>query len=738
LALRSSIGAKPKPVLSPPTPPAADKPESEFAVLAGQLGYLSPPDLALVLSAFETSRDAHAGQFRKSGEPYISHPLAVAGILAQWHLDPQALAAALLHDVVEDTGASTEQIKERFGAAVARIVEGVSKLDKLSFASEQHAQAENFRKMLLAMAQDVRVILVKLADRLHNMRTMSPMGLDKRKRISAETLEIYAPIANRLGLYPVYRELDDLAFRYLYPNRFRVLSKAVNDARGNRQALVEKVKLAIEDKLAQAGVEAVVTGREKHLYSIYSKMQEKNLAFTEVFDIYGFRVVVKDVASCYLALGALHALYKPIPGKFKDYIAISKANGYQSLHSILFGPQGTPIEIQIRTQDMHRVAEAGIASHWLYKSPDVALNDVQQGAYRWLQSLLEIQADSKDSPEFLEHVKVDLFPDEVYVFTPKGKIMSLPRGATAVDFAYAVHTDVGSHCVAVKINHELMPLRTQLRNGDHVDIITASSAWPNAAWLNFVVTGKARSHIRHYLRTAKAEESAKLGQGLLANAMKALNPDAPSPSLAQLQKLARETHNRTVEELHADMGLGRKLPMVVAHQLLHLMGDESGHLPHPQSITIHGTEGVAVELAKCCHPIPGDPILGFIHKDRGLIIHTHDCPSIRAFRSDPEKWLDVEWETQPGQLFDVAIKQVVANQRGVLAKVAAAISEQGINIGNIAMEEEDGSPYTVLFFTLQVESRIHLANIMRSLRTLPEVVRIYRVKSRKDGRAQAQ
>ena len=690
------------------------------------------------LSAFETSRDAHAGQFRKSGEAYISHPLTVAGVLAQWHLDPQALAAALLHDVVEDTGASTEQIKEKFGPAVARIVEGVSKLDKLSFASEQHAQAENFRKMLLAMAQDVRVILVKLADRLHNMRTMSSMGLDKRKRISAETLEIYAPIANRLGLYPVYRELDDLGFRYLYPNRFRVLSKAVNAARGNRQALVEKVKLAIEDKLAQAGIEAVVTGREKHLYSIYSKMQEKNLAFSEVFDIYGFRVVVKDVPSCYLALGALHALYKPIPGKFKDYIAISKANGYQSLHSILFGPQGTPIEIQIRTQDMHRVAEAGIASHWLYKSPDVALSDVQQGAYRWLQSLLEIQADSKDSPEFLEHVKVDLFPDEVYVFTPKGKIMSLPRGATAVDFAYAVHTDVGSHCVAVKINHELMPLRTQIRNGDHVDIITASSAWPNAAWLNFVVTGKARSHIRHYLRTAKAEESAKLGQGLLANAMKALNPDAPSPSLAQLQKLARETHNRTIEELYADLGLGRKLPMVVAHQLLHLMGGESGHLPHPQSITIRGTEGVAVELAKCCHPIPGDPILGFIHKDRGLIIHTHDCPSIRSFRTDPEKWLDVEWETEAGHLFDVAIKLVVANQRGVLAKVAAAISEQGINIGNIAMEEEDGSPYTVMFFTLQVENRVHLANIMRSLRTLPEVVRIYRVKSRKDGRAQAQ
>ncbi|MGO9444393.1 MAG: RelA/SpoT family protein, partial [Thiobacillaceae bacterium] len=454
---------------------AGPPPVSNFAELADQLGYLSPDDLALVKNAFETSRDAHAGQFRKSGEPYISHPLAVAEILASWHLDHQALAAAMLHDVVEDTGASSEQIKEQFGAAVARIVEGVSKLDRLSFESEQHAQAENFRKMLLAMAQDVRVILVKLADRLHNMRTLSSMVPEKRKRISLETLEIYAPIANRLGVYPVYRELEDLSLRFLYPNRFRVISTAVTAARGNRRALVEKVEVAIQEKLAQAGIEATVTGREKHLYSIYRKMQEKNLAFSEVFDIYGFRLVVKDIPSCYLALGALHALYKPIPGKFKDYIAIPKANGYQSLHSILFGPQGTPIEVQIRTQEMHRVAEAGIASHWFYKSPDVALKDVQQGAYRWVQSMLEIQADTKDSPEFLEHIKVDLFPDEVYVFTPRGKIMSLPRGATAVDFAYGVHTDVGSHCVAVKINHELMPLRTQLRNGDQVEIITASS-----------------------------------------------------------------------------------------------------------------------------------------------------------------------------------------------------------------------------------------------------------------------
>ena len=737
--MKSSTGARPDfPPVEALDRSAGTSASADFSALAPHLTYLAPADIELVRDAFYVSRDAHAGQFRKSGEPYISHPLAVAGILAGWHLDAQALAAALLHDVVEDTAATAEDIQVRFGKAVAHLVEGVSKLDKLSFASEEHAQAENFRKMLLAMARDVRVILIKLADRLHNMRTLGDLPPEKRKRIAAETLEIYAPIANRLGLHTVYQELDDLGFRYLYPNRYKVVSKAVKAARGNRRELVEKVRETIQEKLDQAGVEATVTGREKHLYSIYRKMQEKNLGFSEVFDIYGFRVVVKDSPSCYLALGALHALYKPIPGKFKDYIAIPKANGYQSLHSILFGPQGTPIEIQIRTQDMHRFAETGVASHWMYKSSDAALSDVQQRTHRWLQSLLDIQADNKDSPEFLEHIKVDLFPDDVYVFTPKGRIMALPRGATAVDFAYAVHTDVGHHCVAVKINHELMPLRTQLRNGDRVEIITAGNAVPNAAWLNFAVTGKARSHIRQFLRTAKAEESAQLGQSLLENAIKALNPEAPSPSPILLQKLLRETNSKSAEELYAEIGLGRKPAMVVAHQLLHLMGDETGRVPHPMSVTIRGTEGVPVELASCCHPIPGDPILGFIHKDRGLIIHTHDCPAIHNFRSDPDKWLDVEWQAIPGSLFDVSIKLVVANQRGVLAHVAAAISEQGSNIGNVAMEEEDGSPYTVLYFTLKVEDRMHLARIMRALRQLPEVVRIFRMKGKREGRTQSQ
>jgi GTP diphosphokinase / guanosine-3',5'-bis(diphosphate) 3'-diphosphatase len=738
--VKSSIGAAPD--LTPAAPPArnhhAPLPAHEFETLLPALDYLSEEEITLVRQAFEFSRQAHEGQFRKSGEPYISHPLAVAGILAGWHLDAQTLCAALLHDVVEDTPATAGEIEERFGKAVSLLVEGVSKLDKLSFESEQHAQAENFRKMLLAMAQDVRVILVKLADRLHNMHTMGSMPPEKRKRIAGETLEIYAPIANRLGLHTVYQELEDLGFRFYYPNRYRVLSKAVKAARGNRRELVEKVKLAMQEKLEHCKIEATISGREKHLYSIYRKMQEKNLAFSEVFDIYGLRVVVRDQPSCYLALGALHALYKPIPGKFKDYIAIPKANGYQSLHSILFGPSGTPLEVQIRTTDMNRLAESGVASHWMYKSADAALNDVQTRTHRWLQSLLDIHADHGDSPEFLEHIKVDLFPDEVYVFTPKGKIMALPRGATAVDFAFAVHTDVGRHCIAVKINHELMPLRTQLRNGDHVEILTAANASPNAAWLNFVVTGKARSHIRNYLKNARVHEAASLGERLLNNAMAALNPEGQVPDPLVWERLIKENGLRNKQEMFTAIGLGNKLPLVIAHQLLHMQGEKSGEPAHPHAIVIRGTEGIAVELAQCCHPIPGDPILGFIHKDRGLIIHTHDCPSIRAFRTDPDKWLDVEWEAEPGRMFDVSIKVVVGNQRGVLAKVAAAIAEHGSNIGNVAMEEEDGSPYTVLFFTLQVENRMHLARVMRRLRSIPEVVRIFRIKGKRDGRAASQ
>ncbi|MHB1677702.1 MAG: RelA/SpoT family protein [Sulfuriferula sp.] len=700
----------------------------ELEEIIPQLSYLKPGDVAQVQAAFEFSRLAHSGQFRKSGEAYISHPVAVAGILAQWHLDAQALMAALLHDVVEDTPATKEEIAEQFGKSVAELVDGVSKLDKIEFQTEVHAQAENFRKMLLAMARDVRVILIKLADRLHNMRTLSSMSPEKRRRIAQETTDIYAPIANRLGLNSLYQELDDLCFYHLYPNRYRILAQAVKAARGNRKEVVEKVREAIAHKLNEGNVATLVSGREKHLFSIYKKMQEKSLAFSEVFDIYGFRVLVNDIPSCYLALGCLHSLYKPIPGKFKDYIAIPKANGYQSLHTTLFGPFGTPIEIQIRTHEMHKIAEAGVASHWLYKSSDANINDVQQKTHQWLQSLLEIQEGGGDSAEFLEHIKVDLFPDEVYVFTPKGKILSLPRGATAVDFAYAVHTDVGNHCTAVKVNGELMPMRTLLRNGDQVEVVTSPNARPNPAWVNFVVSGKARAHIRHYLRTMHAEESIRLGERLLDQAVSALGGNPADILPGCWERVYKET-GKTRDEILTDIGLGKRLNIVVARQLM--TQDQALPLQRQHSvIAIRGSEGVAVQLAKCCSPIPGDPIIAFIKSDQGLVIHTHDCNAIKHYRDDPDKWLDVEWEPGLNKMFDVNIRLIVLNQRGVLAKLAAAIADEGSNIDNVAMEEEDGSQYTTIYFTLQVEQRMHLARIMRTLRRLPEVVRIMRVKHR--------
>jgi guanosine-3',5'-bis(diphosphate) 3'-pyrophosphohydrolase len=708
--------------LRPPPMPEIDPLSEQIA------SYLKPEDVAQVEEAFRFSKAAHAGQYRKSGDPYISHPVAVTTILAEWHLDAPALMAALLHDVVEDTPTTKVEIGEKFGKQVAELVDGVSKLDKIEFQTEAHAQAENFRKMLLAMARDVRVILIKLADRLHNMRTLDAMQPEKRQRIARETLEIYAPIANRLGLNDIYTELEDLAFRHRYPNRYNVLAKAVKVARGNRREVVGKVLEAINHRLKEAGIEASVSGREKHLYSIYKKMQGKSLAFSEVFDIYGFRVIVKDVPACYYALGLLHGLYKPIPGKFKDYIAIPKANGYQSLHSTLFGPFGTPLEVQIRTVDMHKIAEAGVASHWLYKSSDVSINEMQQKTHQWLQSLLEIQSESGDSVEFLEHIKVDLFPDEVYVFTPKGQIMALPRGTTAVDFAYSVHTDVGNRCVAVKINHELMPLRTELHNGDQVEIITASHAKPSPAWLNYVVTGKARSHIRHYLKTMQYAESAGLGERFLDQALRGLKANPAEIGDAQWDKLLRETGGKSKQDILADIGLGKRLGLVVARQLLALGEPLPSERRTLGSITIRGSEGMAVQFAKCCRPIPGDPIVGFIKKDQGLLIHTHDCPTITNYRADPDKWLDVEWDPDTKKMFDVNIKLVVANQRGVLAKVAAEIAEEGSNIDNVAMEEEDGSSYTTMHFTLQVENRMQLARVMRGLRRIPEVVRITRVK----------
>ncbi|WP_269533690.1 bifunctional (p)ppGpp synthetase/guanosine-3',5'-bis(diphosphate) 3'-pyrophosphohydrolase [Chitinimonas sp. BJYL2] len=699
-------------------------------LLAKASAYLKAEDIPLLEAAFRFSAECHQTQFRQSGEPYITHPLAVADILADHHLDTQALMAAFLHDTMEDTGVTKLELSDRFGKHVAELVDGLSKLEKLEFQSKEEAQAENFRKMLMAMARDVRVILVKLADRLHNMRTLDAVREDKQKRIAAETLEIYAPIANRIGLHAIYQELEDWGFRYLHPKRYEVLNKALKSARGNRREVVGKILDAIKQKLADAKINATVYGREKHLASIHKKMHEKHLSFSEVLDIYGFRVIVDDVSTCYLALGALHGLYKPRPGAFKDYIAIPKPNGYQSLHTALTGPYGTPIEVQIRTHDMHKVAQAGVASHWMYKSGDESFGDVQQKTHQWLQSLLEIQSMSGDSVEFLEHIKVDLFPGEVYVFTPKGKILTLPQGATTVDFAYAVHSDVGNRCIAARINYDLMPLRTVLKTGDQVEIITATTARPNPNWLNFVVTGKARSHIRHFLKTMRYEEAVHLGERLLAQAARALMNQSTDLPEEAWDRYLRENAPSKREEILADIGLGKRLGLVVAQRLLTLAGLFAVGEAKSGPILIRGTEGVAVQFARCCNPIPGDPIIGLIKQGQGLVIHTHDCPQVsgRGYKLDPDKLLEVEWDVPAGKLFDVQIKVLAMHERGVLAQIAAAISEAAANIENVRMDNE-ADRYTEISFTVQVENRQHLAKVMQSLRSLESVVRINRLKS---------
>jgi GTP diphosphokinase / guanosine-3',5'-bis(diphosphate) 3'-diphosphatase len=695
---------------------------------ASRFGYLKKADIARLADAYRFSKAAHAGQTRQSGDPYISHPLAVAEILADWHLDGQALMAALLHDVMEDTSVTKAEISDTFGKPVAELVDGLSKLDRIEFQSAEDAQAENFRKMLLAMARDVRVILIKLADRLHNMRTLEAVPPAKRRRIARETMEIYAPIANRLGLNTLFHELEELAFAHLYPLRYRTLGKATRAARGNRREVVSKIEAAVKAKLAEAKIAATVTGREKHLYSIYRKMIEKHLSFSEVHDIYGLRVIVKDVPTCYLALGTLHALYKPVPGKFKDYIAIPKGNGYQSLHTALIGPYGVPVEVQIRTEQMHRLAEAGVASHWMYKGSGESLSELQKKTHQWLQSLLEIQNQSGDPHEFLEHVKVDLFPDEVYVFTPAGKILSLPRGATAVDFAYQVHTDIGNRCVAAKVNGELAPLRTELRNGDRVEIITASHAKPNPAWLQYVRTGKARANIRHFLKTMQYDESAALGERLLEQALKGYGVAIGDIDEASWERVIRETVGRTRRELLADIGLGKQLPAVVARRLVMRAEAEARPVSKAASVVIRGTEGMAVQLASCCRPIPGDAIIGSMKKGQGLVVHSAECGAIeRSRRNEPEQWIDVEWGPASSRLYQAAIKVMVANERGVLARVASEIAEAGSNIDSISMDE-DRAVYTNMHFVLEVQNRQHLARVMRALRRLPDVKKIARVR----------
>jgi guanosine-3',5'-bis(diphosphate) 3'-pyrophosphohydrolase len=708
---------------------------SEIAEFTRHLGhYLPQPDVALVSRAFEFSESAHRGQFRKSGEPYITHPLAVASILSQWRLDAQGLAAALLHDVMEDTSVTKGEIEKRFGKPVADMVDGVSKLDQIEFNSREDAQAESFRKMLLAMARDVRVILIKLADRLHNMRTLDAMAPAHKKRIARETLDIYAPIANRLGLNALYLELQDLSFKHLFSLRYRILAKAIKAARGNRREVMNRLLDVIREGFTKSGLLAVVTGREKTIFSVYKKMREKHYTFSQVFDIYGVRVLVPDKTACYAALGVLHELYKPIPGKFKDYVAIPKANGYQSLHTTLFGPFGTPLEVQIRTHDMHRVAEAGVAAHWLYKSGgELDLAEAQRETSRWLQSLLEIQSESGDSQEFLENIKGDLFPDEIYVFTPKGKIMALPRGATAVDFAYGVHTDIGHHCVAARINYELLPLRTALKNGDHIEILTSPTARPNPSWLSFVATGKARSRIRHFLKGLQQKESAALGERLLTQALATLKVEPESITWDRWEALAKEYGAKNHIDILADIGLGKRLSFVVAQALTRTAGkpDDAQAAASAKlgSLTLRGVEGVAIQYAKCCRPIPGDAIVGQFRRGQGLMVHTRDCLTLKKQRADATELIDVEWANDVQGVFESGLRVLVADRRGLLADLATAIADADGNIVAVSMERPDGGDELAMFFAVQVRDRAHLAQILRSLKRVPDVRRVQRTRT---------
>jgi GTP diphosphokinase / guanosine-3',5'-bis(diphosphate) 3'-diphosphatase len=645
--------------------------------------------------------------------------------------------AALLHDVMEDQDVKKEELIERFGAPVATLVDGLSKLDKIEFQSQIEAQAENFRKMLLAMARDVRVILVKLADRLHNMRTLAFMSADKKRRIARETMEVYVPIAHRLGLNNIYRELQDLAFSHLYPIRYKTLSKAVRAARGNRREVVSKILESVNSTLAATGIQAQVYGREKTLYGIYRKMRNKHLSFSQVLDVYGFRIVVDSFSNCYVALGTLHALYKPMPGKFKDYIAIPKLNGYQSLHTTLIGPYGTPVEFQIRTQEMHRVAEAGVAAHWLYKDEEAGLTDLQQRTHAWLQSLLDIQKQTGDSAEFLEHVKVDLFPDSVYVFTPKSRIIALPRGATVLDFAYTIHTDIGDQAIASRVNHEHAALRTELRNGDIVEIVTAPASRPSPNWLTFVRTGKARSAIRHHLRTINLVESTELGKRLLAQALTSLHIDPVLPD-ALAEKLLNESSAKSLDELYADIGVGKRMATLVARHIRGLQeNDPASPLPPAidsektsrkfDPVAINGNEGVSVQLAQCCQPIPGDSIIGQLKRDQGISVHATDCDvAKRLHAKERDRWIELVWDAESTRRFDCRIKVLVDNEKGVLARVAAEIGESDANITYVGMDDDRDHVMKQLHFTIQVEDRIHLARLMRNVRRIPGVARILR------------
>ena len=700
---------------------------SDLRRLAGT--YLDPAEVDTIRRAFLFGADAHGEQRRASGEPYIHHPIQVAQILAEMRLDHETIVAALLHDVIEDTPTAKPQIASNFGDTIADLVDGVSKLTHLSFESRAEAQAENFRKMLMAMARDLRVMLIKLADRLHNMRTLDALPLDKRRRISRETLEIYAPIANRLGLRSIRIELENLGFRALYPRRHRVLEAQVKKVRGHRKRVVRKIETATKRRLRQEGLKGRVEGRTKHLYSLYRKMSTRRRSFKDVLDVYGFRIIVERPDDCYRVLGMVHSLYKPVPERFKDYIAIPKANGYQSLHTTLFGPFGTPIEFQIRTEEMDQVAESGVAAHWMYKIGQPGTNTAQLRVREWVRDLLEMQSHAGDSVEFLESVKVDLFPKETYVFTPAGDIMALPRGATPIDFAYTVHTDIGNQCVAAKVDGRYAPLRTPLASGQTVEIVTMPWGRPNAAWLDFVVSGKARTAIRNHLKNLRTEEAVELGDMLLGQALAVESTGLDDVPASVVDALLEELKLASIEALYEEIGIGRRLAPLIAKRLAR-GGEEpsTDDDPVPSAgppLYIRGSEGMIVDFGKCCHPIPGDSVMGFVSTGRGIVIHTTDCRNLTDFSDRPERWVDVAWEPDVNGEFPVEIRVDMANRKGVLATVAAAIADMGANIENVNIENRDGLD-AAMNFVIGVHDRTHLARVMRRIRAIGEVSRIVR------------
>ena len=692
--------------------------------------YLEPPQVNFVKRAYFYAEQAHDGQMRRSGEPYVTHPLAVADILADMHLDHQSLMAAMLHDVIEDTGISREALEEQFGESVAYLVDGVSKLTQIEFGSRAEKQAENFQKMALAMAKDIRVILVKLADRLHNMRTLGVLHADKRRRIAKETLEIYAPISNRLGMNNMRIEFEDLGFAALYPMRSRRIKAAVKKSRGNRTEIVEKIQQAITDALKEENIEGRVIGREKHLYSIYQKMLVKRKSFANIMDVYAFRIVLQSVDDCYRVLGIIHNLYKPVAGQFKDYIAVPKANGYQSLHTVLFGMHGVPIEVQVRTEEMNEMANKGIAAHWLYKSKNGAdPNDSQERARQWVKGLLELQQSAGNSLEFIENVKIDLFPDEIYVFTPKGNILELPAGATPVDFAYAVHTDVGNTCVACRINRRLRPLSEPLQSGNTVSIITASGAQPNPAWLNFVISGKARSAIRHYLKNQRHSESIALGKRLLNKALMSIDSKYEDIGDDQKEDFVRENDETSFDHVLEDIGLGNRLAYSVAKRLLPDFTEPKEETSSDRTpLIIEDAEGMMISFAKCCYPLPGDPIACHMSTGRGIVVHRDDCKNLAEFEDNPEKFLPVNWSQNVEGEFLVELHLELENKRGIVAILASKIADQHSNIEKISLEERDAK-VSIAHVLLYVTSRVHLANIMRRVKTVKAVTKITRAKN---------